>query len=308
LEQNDVLVTGATGVIGTAVVENLLAHGYSVFAASSDQADLRDESATMALFQTVTPRYVVHLAGRVHGLMGNLKSPGAIYYDNVRINSNVIEAARLSGADKIVAMGTVAMYSDGLALPMKEDDIWAGPPHHSEAGYAHAKRGMVAQLDAYKEQYGTDFAVALSTNLFGPGDRFDEVGGHVLPSLVSRFHRSVRDDEQMVVWGDGSAQRDFLYSKDAAEGIRVLLERGDGLYNLASGTEVSIKETVETLKAVSGYQGDVVWDSSKPNGQRNRSYDISRLTGLGWAPRVAFTDAIGETYDWYLNNVDLARR
>ncbi|UFS60863.1 GDP-L-fucose synthase family protein [Subtercola endophyticus] len=308
MKQKDVLVTGATGVIGSAVVNNLAEHGYSVYAASSDQADLRDESATMALFQTVAPEFVVHLAARVHGLMGNLKSPGAIYYDNIRINSNVIEAARVSGATKIVAMGSVAMYSDGLSLPMSEADIWAGPPHSSEAGYAHAKRGMLAQLDAYKEQYDTDFAFALSTNLFGPNDRFDEVSGHVLPSLVSRFHRSVRNGEQMVVWGDGTARRDFLYSKDAAEGLRVLLESGSGVYNLASGREVSIRETVDVLKDASGYQGEVEWDASKPNGQRNRSYDISKLTGLGWSQTTSFGDAIGETYEWYDHHYTTARR
>jgi len=308
MQQKDVLVTGATGVIGSAVVQNLSEHGYAVYAASSAQADLRDPSATLALFQTVSPRYVIHLAARVHGLMGNLKSPGEIYFDNVRINSNVIDATRQVGAQKIVAMGSVAMYTDGLTLPMKESDIWVGPPHHSEAGYANAKRGMLAHLDAYKEQYGTEFAFVLSTNLFGPDDRFDEVSGHVLPSLVSRFHRSVRNGEEMVVWGDGTAKRDFLYSRDAAEGIRVMLEKGDGVYNLASGSEVSIRETVETLAGVSGYTGDIAWDTSKPNGQRERSYDVSRLNTLGWKPEVEFADALRETYEWFDAHAGSVRR
>ncbi|QHC65687.1 NAD-dependent epimerase/dehydratase family protein [Rathayibacter sp. VKM Ac-2759] len=308
LSNERVLVTGSTGVIGTAIVHELREHGYDVFAASSEQADLRDESATAALLNTVAPDSVIHLAARVHGLMGNLRSPGEMYFDNARINTNVVEASRLAGVRKIVAMGSVAMYSDGLRMPMRESDIWMGPPHASEAGYAHAKRGMLAQLEAYAEQYGVDYAMVLSTNLFGPADRFDEERGHVLPSLVSRFHRSVRLDQRMVVWGDGSAQRDFLYSKDAATGLRILLERGSGVYNLASGRETRIREVVDTLAGVSGYRGEIEWDTSKPNGQRERSYDVSRLTGLGWTPRYGLEEALRETYEWFDANASLVRR
>jgi GDP-L-fucose synthase len=174
------LITGASGVIGVAVNDRLLSEGYETVPVASKDADLTDAAATNHLFDEVQPNYVIHLAARVHGLMGNLRRQGSMFYDNSRINNNVVEAARVSGVTKLVAMGSVAMYSDTVRLPMVETDIWDGAPHASEAGYAHAKRAMLAQLDAYKDQYDLDYAFALSTNLFGPRDRFDETNGHVL--------------------------------------------------------------------------------------------------------------------------------
>ncbi|WP_199184906.1 GDP-L-fucose synthase [Cryobacterium sp. M15] len=303
-----VLITGASGVIGVAVQDLLSAQGYDVVAVSSVDADLTDESATFRLVQYVKPKFVIHLAARVHGLMGNLHQQGAMFYDNARINSNVVEASRVAGVSKIVAMGSVAMYSDSVELPMNEADVWNGAPHASEAGYAHAKRAMLAQLEAYKDQYGLDYAFALSTNLFGPRDRFDELQGHVLPSLLSKFHRGVESGDPVTVWGSGTPTRDFLYSKDAAIALQLLLEKGTGVYNLASGRHHSIRDTAALISDISGYTGEVQWDRNKPDGQSARAYDVTRITDLGWESTTTFEDALRETYAWYSNNTVLARR
>ncbi|MBO9627364.1 MAG: NAD-dependent epimerase/dehydratase family protein [Microbacterium sp.] len=302
------LVTGASGVAGTALVEVLRTAGYDVSGISSAQGDLRDLSTALAVFEQVQPEAVIHLAGRVHGIAGNTGAQGDMFLDNLQINMNVVEAARRTGARKIVAMGTVAAYPGDVALPMRESDIWSGRPHGAEYGYAQAKRAMLAQLEAYQEQYGLDFAMALSTNLFGPNDRFDEARGHVLPSLISKFHRAVTTGESVVVWGTGAPTRDFLYSFDAARGLQVLLERGSGVYNLASGMIVSIKNVADQLAEVSGYSGEILWDHGKPNGQMRRDYDMSRISELGWGPAVGFREALESTYAWYAGHVQSARR
>lgn len=303
-----VLITGASGVIGVAVQDRLTAQGYDVVPVSSVDADLTNERTAFRLVKSVKPNFVIHLAARVHGLMGNLHQQGAMFYDNARINSNVVEASRATGVSKIVAMGSVAMYSDSVRLPMNETDVWDGAPHASEAGYAHAKRAMLAQLEAYKDQYGLDYAFALSTNLFGPRDRFDEKNGHVLPSLLSKFHRGVETGEPVVVWGSGTPTRDFLYSKDAAIAIQLLLEEGTGVYNLASGNHHSIRDTAALIAQISGYVGEIQWDREKPDGQSVRAYDVTRIRHLGWESTTSFEDALRETYNWYAENTVLARR
>lgn len=303
-----VLITGVSGVAGRALVREFTDSGYNVIGATSARADLTDRVEAEELLEATRPTYVVHLAGRVHGLMGNIHSQGQAFYENIQINTNVIEASRKVGVKKFVAMGSTAVYSDAVSLPMREDDFWLGPPHDSERGYAHAKRAMAAQLEAYLDQYGMDFAFVVSTNLYGPGDKFDEAHGHVLPSLVSKVHRAKTWGEPLEVWGTGTATRDFLYSSDAASAILTILEHYSGVINLASGVTVTIREAVQTLVRVSGYTGPVSWDSSKPDGQHARAYDVSRLSALGWAPKVTLEQGLAKTHEWYVGNFATARR
>lgn len=303
-----VLITGVSGVIGRALSSELERAGYTVLGAGRAEADLRDATQARALIDQTGPDLVVHLAGRVHGLMGNIHSQGAAFYDNIQINTNVVEASRLAGVRKVVAMGSTAVYSDIVPLPMKESDLWLGPPHGSEHGYAHAKRAMVAQLQAYRDQYGMDYAFVVSTNLYGPGDRFDEAHGHVLPSLVSKFHRAVMQGDPVEVWGTGTPTRDFVYSADAAVALRMILEQYTGTINLATGTSVTIREAVEILRRASGYEGPIQWDAGKPDGQHARAYDVSRLTELGWSPATSLEAGLTATYRWYADNHDAARR
>ncbi|MFN7709536.1 MAG: GDP-L-fucose synthase family protein [Holosporales bacterium] len=304
-----VLVTGAGGVIGQALIEELKNERYSnIVALSSKEVDLRDQLATDSFFSSYRPTIVFHLAARVYGIMGNMANRGIAYLDNIRINTNVIEAARAAGCRKIVAMGSTAIYSDRVKLPMSEEEIWIGEPHHSEAPYAHSKRAMLAHLESYKEQYGMDYAFCVSTNLFGPNDKFDENYGHVIPSLVSKFYRAVEYGEPLTVWGTGSPQRDFLFSFDAAYALRLVAEKYSGAINIASGQAFSIRETVNILSEVSGYKGVVQWDLSKPDGQKMREYDVSRLKQLGFKPRYTFQEALAITYEWYRSNISKVRR
>lgn len=303
------LVTGGGGLVGSALVDELVSSGgYQVLAPSRADADLLDLGATTGLFDEAAPEVVFHLAARVAGLGGNLAAPGQMFYDNVLINTNVVEAARSAGVKKFVAVGSAAIYSDIVSLPMSEDDLWLGPPHSSEGPYGHAKRTMLAHLEAYQAQYGMDYAYCILTNTFGPNDKFDEKHGHVLPSLISKFHRGVATGEAVTVWGTGTARRDFLYSKDVAKALRLLGERGSGAVNVASGREVSIRDLASLIQAVSGYSGPVHWDTSKPNGQELRQYDVARLRSVGFVPFYTLEEAVAETYEWFDRNSDRARR
>ena len=303
-----VLVTGASGLVGAALLDALRADGADVVGLSSRDVDLTDFAATRAAFERHRPALVFHLAARVRGIMGNQGVHGEAYLDNIRIGTNAIEAARLAGARKVVAMGSAAVYGDQVQLPMREEEVWTGPPHPSESGYAHAKRAMLAQLESYRDQWGLDYAYCISTNLFGPHDRFDERHGHVIPSLISKFHRAARGGERLSVWGTGAPRRDFLYVKDAARALVRIAEAFTGSINLATGTSVSIRETVELIAEVAGYRGAVEWDGTKPDGQRLRDYDVSRLAALGFAPAWTLRDALAETFAWFDANQALARR
>ncbi|MBW8836366.1 MAG: NAD-dependent epimerase/dehydratase family protein, partial [Burkholderia sp.] len=214
-----VLVTGSGGVLGTALRSKLEStNAAALFFPGRLDCDLLDKAQVNAYFESVKPTVVMHLAGRVYGVQGNLDFCALSYYENSLMNINVVEAARLVDAKKIVVAGTTAIYSDLASLPMKESDFWLGAPHGSEAAYGHAKRSMLAQLEAYKVQYGLSFAYLILTNLYGPNDRFDSVRGHVVPSLIDKFCKAVAANSKRVeIWGDGSPTRDFLYSSDAAD-------------------------------------------------------------------------------------------
>ncbi|WP_018701290.1 NAD-dependent epimerase/dehydratase family protein [Amorphus coralli] len=293
-----IVLTGSSGVLGAALKSALQnAHGDVVSLTSTD-GDLRDAKATLEIFEKYKPTAVYHAAARVHGIMGNQMFPAEIYLDNIRINTNVIEAARVTGCQKFVAVSTVAAYPGGIPLPMHEDAIWDGPPHGSEMFYAHAKRVMLAQLEAYKRQFGFDYAYALMTNLYGPHDRFDTAHGHVIPSLVAKFHKAATENSSVLVWGSGRAQRDFLYAVDAAEALLTIGEKGSGAFNVASGETVPIRSVVDGLQRISSV-ADVQWDAEKPDGQLDRSYDVSRLKGLGFEPRHSLEDGLEATYRWY---------
>jgi GDP-L-fucose synthase len=307
--QTKILVTGASGLLGHALVSELRAKSAGdVLGLSSHDVDLTDFVATQRAFEAYQPSLVYHLAARVSGIMGNLKAQGQAWLENTRMNLNVIEAARLAGATKVVAMGSTAVYSDFVPLPMSEEQIWLGAPHHSEAGYGHAKRGMLAQLEAYHDQYGLDYAFCVSTNLFGPHDKFDEQHGHVLPSLLSKFLRANQTGAPVTIWGTGTPERDFLYVKDAALALRMIADGFTGSINLATGRAISIADTVSLIADVSGFKGTVEWDRTKPDGQKLRQYDVTRLGELGFTPRYKLRDALKETYDWLTENVAAARR
>jgi GDP-L-fucose synthase len=305
-----ILVTGASGVLGSALSKKLTEENFTnVVLLTSDKCNLMDFQETLAFFQREKPDFVFHLAGYVNGIMGNLKNKGLAFYNNILINTHTVEASRLVGVKKIIAMGTVAAYPDLREIPSyKEDMIWSGYPHQSEDSYAHAKRALLAQLISYKESYDMDYSFAISTNLYGPHDRFDIHFGHVIPSLVAKFYQAGVHGGDVNVWGDGSAVRDFLYSEDAATALIKIADSFSGAINLATGKTHTIREVVSCLCKSSGVSADRVrWDSSMPNGQIFRAYDTHNLKSIEFEPEYSLVNGINTTYKWYEKNVNTAR-
>jgi GDP-L-fucose synthase len=305
-----IVVTGAGGLVGTALLALLAEEGFTqVFAPSSADVDLRDPVATKDYFLSVKPNFVYHLAARVYGILGNMENQGLSFFENVMINTNVVEASRLAKAKKIVAMGSGAVYP--YPPPHKlleESDIWSGQPHPSEESYAHAKRAMFAQLVAYKEQYGLDYVFAISGNLYGPNDKFDIEHGHVTPALVAKFHAAKAAGMKVSVWGNGSAVRDFTYVTDAALALYTTMKNGEGAINIGSGDIRPIRDIVMTLAELTDMTDRVVWDASKPNGQEFRAYRLDRLMDLGFKPKVNLRQGLDETIRWYAQNAAIARK
>lgn len=300
MDTNDtILITGAAGLVGSAVVELLDRQGYSHVAEVTHQdVDLTNASKTYDVFKGVRPKHVFHAAATVYGIQGNMDNQGKSFLENTRINTNVIDAARAAGVEKITVMGTGAVYpAPPKSLPLKESEIFDGRPDPHEAGYAHAKRGMLAMLEAYGDCF--DWAFIVSCNLFGAHDKFDPVSGHVVPSLVRKFFEAKRDRTPITVWGDGSAERDFLYVKDAATVVSGVMNNVSGPVNMGSGTTHRIRDVVESLSRISGVT-DIQWDASKPNGQPYRGYDLTKLRDSGWpGPEYTLEEGLRETWDWY---------
>ena len=296
-----VLVTGAGGMLGHAVVSLLQnSENYDVVPLlGRNYADLESDAETAAVFRFIRPHAVVHLAASVFGLGGNLKFPGDVYRRNTRINTNVIESARATNVRKIVAVGSAAIYSDTASQPFREDECLLGEPHYSEYAYATTKRGMLVQLQSYKEQYSLDYAYAITTNLYGPHDSFDTELGHVVPSLIAKFAVASAGNGVVEVWGDGTPTRDFLFSEDAAEALLLLLSRGSGAYNVASGTVYSIRALTEELQALFP-NTRVAWNRTKPLGQVTRAYDVTKLRSLGFSINSDLRSGLRKSVNWYL--------
>ncbi|MCX7217994.1 MAG: GDP-L-fucose synthase [Burkholderiales bacterium] len=300
-----ILVTGARGLVGSALVEHMKAEGYTnVIELGRQECDLVDPVSTLSFFEKTRPDYVFHAAARVYGIMGNMKNKALSFYDNVMINTNVVDASQKVGVKKITVMGTGAIYPfPSPALPLREDMIFLGVPHPAEDSYGHAKRAMLAMLAAYHESYGMEWAYVVSCNLFGSRDKFDTEFGHVVPSLVKKFYDAKRQGEKVVVWGDGSAQRDFMYVKDAARVALAIMSNVTGAANIGSGKVYRIKDIVEMLAEISEMTDQVVWDSEKPNGQDYRSYDLTKIDSIGFECQFSIRDGLKETWDWYSNNM-----
>jgi GDP-L-fucose synthase len=304
-----VLVTGGAGLLGAALLGELKTQGFTaVVAPDRAELDLSDKSAVSAYFRQHRPAHVFHLAAKVFGLGGNKRHPGAMFYQNAAINLNAVNASLECGAAKITAMGTGCIYPVALGgQPLREDSVWDGAPHDSEWAYAQAKRAMLAHLTANHAEFGQKFAYAISGNLYGPADNFDIQHGHVVPSLVAKFHAAAKAGEPVSVWGTGRAERDFMHAADAARALLLAHERVDGGYNLGSGVVVTIKDVVEAVQAAAGGAVEIAWDPSKPDGQMRRFYDLSRLQGIGFSPRYDLRSGIADTYAWYDANFPAVR-
>lgn len=299
LPDSRIAVTGGSGMVGSALVRALRESGYrNVLSMGSADCNLLDWNATRDFFQAQQPEFVFHIAARVFGLMGHMKNKGVAYLDNILINTHTIEAARLAGVRKIVAMGSGCVYPHPApGNPVTEDMIWAGMPHHGEDSYAHAKRAMLAHLIAYKEQYDLPFAFVISGNMYGPDDKFEQEFGQVTPSLVRKFYNAKLHGGEVPVWGTGKAKRDFMFSTDAGRGMIAIMQQLEGPANMGSGQIIAIRDLVDALSEITGLADRVVWDSTKPDGQDHRAYDLSRLFSTGFRPQTKLIDGLRITYD-----------
>ncbi|GAC1327498.1 MAG: GDP-L-fucose synthase [Candidatus Dormibacteria bacterium] len=298
-----VLVTGGAGFLGSRIVGRLAERGAAeIRVPRSATMDLREHENCRRAVQGVD--IVVHLAARVGGIGFNMENPGSLFYDNLMMGTQLMEEARIAGVGKFVAVGTVCAYPKFTPVPFREADLWNGYPEETNAPYGLAKKMLLVQAQAYRQQYGFDAIYLLPTNLYGPGDNFDPSSSHVIPALIRRIHAATKSGApRLEVWGDGSASREFLYVEDAADAIITAAERYDSPdpLNLGNSNEISIRELVERLCQISGFAGDVVWDTSKPNGQPRRCLDMTRARSeLGDFARTSFDDGLRETFAWWV--------
>ena len=300
-----VVVTGGAGFLGRRVVARLESAGCSSITVPRSRAyDLRNNGDVIRLYKDARPDLVIHLAAIVGGIGANRERPGEFFYDNVMMGAQVLEQARLFGVEKFVAIGTICAYPKWTPIPFREEHLWDGYPEETNAPYGLAKKMLLVQSQAYRQQYGFNSVFLLPVNLYGPGDNFDPCSSHVIPALIKKCVEAVeRNADELVVWGDGTPTREFLYVDDAAEGIVLAAERYNGSdpVNLGSGFEISIADLVRTIAQRAGFPGRIVWDPAKPNGQPRRKLDCSRAQReFGFIAAVDFAEGLRRTVDWYL--------
>jgi GDP-L-fucose synthase len=298
-----VLVTGGGGFLGSHLVERLQAKGIEPFVARRRDYDLTREADAERLFADARPELVFHLAAEVGGIGANRANPGRYWYANLMMGAHVLERAREHGVGKVVVAGTVCAYPKFTPVPFHEDDLWAGYPEETNAPYGVAKKSILVGAQAYREQYGLNAIFLLPANLYGPRDNFHPTNAHVIPDLIRKM---VDSRDEVVLWGDGSPTREFLYVDDAAEGLLVAADRYDGAepVNLGTGSEISIRELAELIAELTGFEGEIVWDASMPNGQPRRSLDTSRARELfGFEARTPLREGLERTIAWYRANV-----
>jgi len=299
-----VVVTGGAGFLGSFVTRKVAARGVAeVFVPRSREYDLRDLGAIRRMLADSRPDVMIHLAARVGGIGANQAHPAEFFYDNLMMGVQLLHESYLAGVGKLVAVGTVCAYPKHAPVPFREDDLWNGYPEETNAPYGLAKKMLLVQSQAYRQQYGYNSIFLLPVNLYGPGDSFDPESSHVIPALIRKcLEAKERGERQIVAWGDGSPTREFLYVEDAAEGIVLAAERYDRSdpVNLGSAFEISIKVLVEAIARITGFDGEIVWDTTKPNGQPRRKLDTSRAwRELGFVSKVPFEEGLRRTVEWY---------
>ena len=304
LETKRILVTGGAGFVGTKVVLRLQRQGCRhVFVPRSADYNLVDMPAVRRLYGDARPDIVIHLAGRVGGIGANMKNPASFFYDNLMMGVQLMEQGRLFGVEKFVAIGTICAYPKFAHVPFKEDELWNGYPEDTNAPYGLAKKMLLVQSQAYRQEYGFNSIYLLPVNLYGPGENFDLESSHVIPALIRKVMEAKdRGDKRVAAWGTGRATREFLYVEDAAEGIVLATEKYDkpDPVNLGAGFEISIRELYGLVCELVGFDGVVEWDTSRPDGQPRRCLDTSRAKReFGFEAKTDFREGLKRTIDWY---------
>jgi len=299
-----VLVTGGAGFLGSSLVRALERHGLAaeqIRVPRSRDLDLRRWADCVEAVQDID--LIIHLAAKVGGIGYNMANPGSLFYDNAVMGIQVMEAARQAGVAKFVAVGTICAYPKFTPVPFREEDLWNGYPEETNAPYGLAKKMLLVQAQAYRQQYGFNAIYLLPVNLYGPGDNFDPASSHVIPALIKKFVEAVEEGKENVeVWGTGAASREFLYVDDAAEGIALAAERYDkpDPVNLGAGFEITIRDLATLIADLTGFTGEIVWDTTKPDGQPRRCLDVSRAEReFGFRAKTSFEDGLKATVEWY---------
>jgi GDP-L-fucose synthase len=308
LKDKKIVVTGGAGFLGAHVVRALLARGVPkerIFIPRAAQYDLRKREACEEVVRK--GEVIIHLAAKVGGIGFNREHPGELFYDNIVMGVELIEAARAAGVKKFVGIGTVCMYPKFTPTPFKEDDIWNGYPEETNAPYGLAKKALLVQIQAYRDEYQFPGVFLVPVNLYGPGDNFDPKSSHVIPALIKKVWEAKQEQKPFVeVWGTGKATREFLYAEDAAEGICLAAERyekGDPV-NLGSGMEIAIRDLIQLIAKIIGYEGEIRWDATKPDGQPRRMLDTSRAAReFGFTAKTNFEEGLTQTVEWYKEHV-----
>ena len=300
-----IAVFGSGGLAGGAIRSKLLRNGYrNLYCPRSSTLDLREQSEVREWFRLYQPHYVFMSAALVGGIMANKTRKAEFLYDNLMMQTNVIDTAYYSGVKKLLFLGTSCIYPAGRQHPLKEDELLTGALEPTNDAYAIAKIAGIKQCDFYREQYGFDAISIMPPNLYGPGDNFDEGSGHVLASLMNRFHKAkLAGDKTVTCWGDGTPMREFLYSEDLADACLFFMDNYSdyGHVNTGTGEDITIKHLAESIAKVVGFEGEILWDTDKPNGNPRKLLDSSKANALGWSPLTTFEEGLEKTYEWYLS-------
>ena len=301
-----IYVAGHRGLVGSAIVRKLRQEGFSnLLTATSKELDLREQAATRDFFAQQRPDYVFLAAARVGGILANNSYPADFIYQNLMIEANVIESARLSGVSKLLCLGSTCIYPKMAPQPLKEEYLLTGPLEPTNEWYAVAKIAGIKMCQAYQRQYGSKFISAMPTNLYGPEDNFDLESSHVMPALIRKFHEAKTVNAPTVtVWGSGKPLREFLHVDDCAAACLYLMEQyeDEGIVNIGVGEDISIAGLAGLVGEAVGYQGEIVYDSSKPDGTPRKLVDTAKINGLGWRAGISLQEGIKSTYQWFLDN------
>jgi GDP-L-fucose synthase len=305
------IVTGGAGFLGRYVVARLQAQGIEPYVPLIDDWDLTREGDVERLFAEQHPELLIHLAAEVGGIGANRANPGRYWYANLIMGTHILEQSRLQGVRKLVLIGTICAYPKFTPVPFREEELWNGYPEETNAPYGIAKKTLLVGAQSYREQYGLDAIFLLPVNLYGPHDNFDLESSHVIPALIRKMlEAKERGETEVVLWGDGSPTREFLYVDDCAEAIVLASERYDGPdpVNIGTGSEITIRDLAALIAELTGYQGKLVWDTSKPNGQPRRRLDTRRAEQLfGFRARTGLRDGLERTIAWYVEQSGVGR-
>jgi len=303
-----IYVAGNTGLVGSAIIRMLHEKGFdNILSTPSSNWDLRNQEDVNRFFRINKPDYVFLAAAKVGGIGANSEKPAEFIYDNLMIQTNIIDAAYRNGVKKLLFLGSSCIYPKFANQPITEDQLLSGPLEGSNDAYAISKIAGVKMCQAYRKQYGFNAIAVMPTNLYGPHDNFDHNSGHVLPAFISKFHGSLEKSKhwEVALWGDGTPKREFLHVDDLAEAVYTCMEHYDSgdIINIGTGEDVTIKELAETIAGVTGYKNDVKWHTDKPNGTPRKVLNVDKVKALGWEPKIGLRDGIESTYEWYKAHV-----